>query len=206
MTMSTTTKLLLLAVGLMLVACGSDDPATNTNEQEVITTLTLTFTPAGGGTAVTAAFDDPDGDGGNPPSIDPITLSNATDYTLKVTFTNKLASPPEDITAEVNTESDQHQVFFTGTAVKGPASDSATAIIEQTYSDTDANGNPVGLESAIKATGAGTGKLTVTLRHVPPVNDKPVKTATLADEVKKGGITALPGETDASATFDVTVQ
>jgi hypothetical protein len=63
-----------LAVVLLAAsACGSDDGHSH-NEEEVINTVTLTFTPSGGGAAITAAYDDPDGDGGEAPTIDPIGL------------------------------------------------------------------------------------------------------------------------------------
>lgn len=188
---------------LLLAACG-DDGGGGGNDNEVITTVTLTFTPTGGA-AVTASFKDLDGDGGNPPTIDPINLANGTTYATTVKFLNELETPAEDITVEVMDEGDVHQVFFTGTAVKGPATSNATAPLTHTYGDTDAKGFPIGLANSFAAA-TGTGMMTVTLRHVPPVNDNPVKTGTLADTVKTMGIAALPGESDASVTFNVTVQ
>ena len=75
----------LLASSSMLVACG-DDGGGDGDEQEVITTVTLTFAPMGGGAAVVAAFDDADGDGGDPPTVDPIALAAGTSYALTVRF------------------------------------------------------------------------------------------------------------------------
>jgi hypothetical protein len=46
----------------------------------------------------------------------------------------------------------------------------------------------------------------VTLRHLPPENDTPVKTGTLAEDLAAGGIESLPGETDVSVDFAVEVQ
>jgi len=56
----------------MFVGSGCTDPddldANNdTNEPEVNTTLNATFTPMGGGTAITASFRDEAGDGGMDP-------------------------------------------------------------------------------------------------------------------------------------------
>jgi hypothetical protein len=196
---------LLLATSLSVhTACSDDDVEGNGNEEEVITTITLSFTPAGGGAAVTAAFDDPDGDGGEAPSVDPIDLATATTYDLTVRFQNKLETPPEEITDEVRDESDQHQLFFTGTAVNGPASDQPAAPLTHTYADTDANGLPVGLSNSIVTT-SGTGTLTVVLRHLPPVNDVAVKVAELASTVRADGLAALPGESDVQVDFAVTV-
>jgi hypothetical protein len=187
----------------LVVACG-DDGTGPEDPQEVITSVTLTFTPVGGGTAVVVEADDPDGDGGDPPVIDDLDLA-AGAYTLAVTFENRLEDPPENITEEVADESDQHQVFFTGTGVDGPASDQPGAPLTHAYADTDANDLPVGLDNTITAA-AGAGNLTVTLRHLPPINDVAQKTADLAEEVKANGFGSLAGDTDAAVTFPVTVQ
>ena len=178
---------------LVLVAGCSDDIST-INSGELITTVVMTF--SANGTDVVATADDPDGDGGAPPAIDPINLAPGT-YALSVRFQNRLEDPPEEITEEVGDESDVHQVFFTGTAATGP--------LMLSYADTDANGLPIGLANSVVAT-AGTGMLTVTLRHMPPINDTPVKTADLADSVKQSGTASLPGESDAVVTFGVAVQ
>ena len=69
---------------------------------------------------------------------------------------------------------------------------------------THRNGLPIGLASTVVAS-AGTGMLTVTLRHMPPVNDTAVKTPSLADQVKTSGTASLPGGSDAVVTFPVEV-
>jgi hypothetical protein len=188
---------------LSLAACGGDDGHVH-NEEEVISAVILTFTPDGGGAAEVFEFDDPDGDGGEAPTIDPIDLA-AGNYALTVAFENRLEDPVEDITAEVEDEGDQHQIFFTGTAVDGPASDQPGAPLTQAYDDEDANGNPIGLRNTIVAA-AGTGDLRVTLQHMPPVNDTPVKTADIASEVRDGGLGSIGGEPDVQIDFEVTVQ
>lgn len=165
---------------VLATACG--EPGHDHNEEEVITTITLTFSPSGGGSDVVAVFDDPDGDGGNPPTIDPIALSAGT-YGLAVGFENRLETPPEIITDEVRDEGDEHQVFFTGDAP-----------LAHSYADQDARSLPIGLANTV-VTSAGAGSFTVTLRHMPPLNDTPVKDGT-----------AMAGMVDATATFAVTVQ
>ncbi len=197
-----TFSLILVAATLAACDAGNDDP--DGNEGEVITTVTLTFTPAGGGAAIVAAFDDPDGDGGEPPTVDPVDLVDGASYALTVTFANGLEDPPEDITAEVADEAEQHQVFFTGTAVTGPASEQPGAPLAHAYDDQDGNGLPIGLASTIAAA-TGSGALIVTLRHMPPVNGAAVKTATSAADVAAGGFAAIGGATDAQVTFVVTV-
>ncbi len=174
---------------VFLVGC-TDDIAT-INSGEVITTVVLDF-----GNGVIATANDPDGDGGEPPAIDPITLAPGT-YALAIQFQNRLEDPPEEITEEVLDEGEDHQVFFTGTATTGP--------LAITYADAYRNGLPIGLATSVAAT-AGTGMLTVTLRHMPPVNDTAVKTPVLADQVKTSGTASLPGGSDAVVTFGVTVQ
>ncbi|MBK7534443.1 MAG: hypothetical protein IPI49_03530 [Myxococcales bacterium] len=194
---------LCLSSSALLGAC--DDDEHNHNENEVITTVILTFTPAAGGAAVTATFNDPDGDGGAAPTVDPINLVAATTYTAAVRFENRLETPAEDITVEVADEATEHQVFFTGTAVNGPASNQTGAALTHSYADTDAGGLPIGLANSFVAA-RGTGTMLVTLRHMPPVNSAPAKTASAAMTVKDaGGFSTLGGATDVSVTFQVTV-
>jgi hypothetical protein len=193
-----------LFIALAATGACNDDLGQSINEAEVFTTVAISFSPMAGPTIV-AAFKDPDGDGGNAPTIDPIALAAGKRYSAAVTFLNELELPSVDITVEVKDESDQHQVFFTGTAVNGPASNQPNAPLTHAYEDSDINGLPVGLENTFDAT-AGTGKMTLTLRHLPPINDKPVKLETTASTVKASGIAAIGGETDAAVEFMVTVQ
>jgi len=189
---------------LLLSACG-DDGAITGNEGEVITTVTLTLVPMGGGTTVSASVNDPDGDGGDPPIVDPLQLLAFKTYATTVRFENRLEDPPEEITDEVNDESDDHQVFLTGTSINGPATDQPTAPLTHTYTDMDANGLPIGLSNQLVTTSPGTGTLIVTLRHMPPINGVPVKTTDSAATVKASGFSALGGATDASVTFSASV-
>lgn len=183
------------------------------NESELITTVTLTFTPQGGGDAVVAAFSDPDGDGGMSGSSDPITLQSGTTYDLSITFTNDLESPPEDITAEIEEEAEEHQVFITGTGVSGPAGgDASSALVMHAYADmesrygSNAEGDdlPVGLTNMITAAMAGTGTFSVQLQHLPELNGAAQKVAGLAEQLAMG--TQLPGDADAAVEFELTVQ
>ncbi|MBL9016453.1 MAG: hypothetical protein JNL83_19855 [Myxococcales bacterium] len=191
MTLSKTSML----ATLMLAACGSPGGGAS-NDEEVITTLVLSFAPTGGGVSITAEFDDPDGEGGQAGTAQPINLA-AGSYTLTVGFQNRLEAPPEEITDEVRDEQEFHLVLFTGTAV------AAAGPLTHSYGDQDANGLPVGLTSSVMAR-AGTGQLTVTLRHMPP-EEPPVKAADTVMLAKQNGIETLGGSTDATATFLVTV-
>jgi hypothetical protein len=190
-----------------------DKDGDHDHENEVITTVALTFTPAGGGAATTFEWADPENDGS--PVIDDIALEDASGdgthaaqtYGLTVKFLNGLEDPAEDITAEVEDESDQHQVFFTGTGVEGPATgENAAAVVSQSYDDEDAGGLPVGLSNTFTTLALGSGELTVTLRHLPPEDGNDVKVAGTAEDVAEGGFEAIGGTTDASVTFPIEVR
>ncbi len=192
---------LLIPLCVASQACGSD--IGSANENELITTVVLTFAPAAGPERV-FEFDDPDGDGGDAPSIDDVLLAPGS-YQLSIKFENRLETPAEDITEEIDGESDEHQIFLTGTAVSGPATDASSAALTHRYADNDRLGLPVGLNNEIAAA-AGTGELTITLRHLPPIGDAPTKASGLAAQVAAGGFTAIGGATDAQVNFPVTVQ
>ncbi len=182
---------------LLLAACGDvENPEPPDNDQEVVTTVELTFTAVGGGEPIVATWADPENDGD--PVVDPIALAAGEAYAVSVRFLNELASPAEDLTAEVEQESDEHQVFFTGSAV-GEA-------LTVAYADEDEGGLPVGLSVTLTTLGAGVGDLVVTLRHLPPQDGEPQKVEGLEAVVESDGLEAIPGETDASVTFDVTVE
>lgn len=189
----------------LLTACGDDAQTCTTCDLEVITTVTLTLTPMGGGAPIVAEVDDPDGDGGAPPVIDSIGLQAGTTYDVTVGFQNRLEAPPEEITDEVRDEADEHQIFFTGAAVNGPATDQPNAPITHSYTDQDANGLPIGLANRFVVGAGAAGDLVVTLRHMPPINDQPVKSADTATVVKTGGFAAIGGENDAQVTFPVAI-
>jgi len=178
--------ILLMVSFVAFTACDSDDDVSDPddpNEEEVITTLTLTFS-ATGQTTQTFTFRDADGDGGNAPTVDDISLVNGVAYTVDITLLNETETPAEDVTLEIAEEDDEHQFFFTGTAVG--------SVLTHAYGDMDANMNPIGLTNTVTTTSAGIGVLTVTLKHQPGI-----KTSTT-------GIN--DGETDIAVDFNVTVQ
>jgi hypothetical protein len=181
-----------------------ENPDPGENEGEAITRVELTFTPEGGGAAIVASFADPENDGD--PTIDPITLADGARYALAVTFENQLADPVEDITAEVADEGDEHQVFFYGSAVSGPATgDNAAAVVTHAYADEDENGLPIGLANTIEATSTGSGELKVMLRHLPAEGGVAVKVASTAEDFAADG-NAVPGDADVDVTFALTVE
>lgn len=171
----------------LFTSCGDDDNPAPVNEEEVITTMTVTLTPVGGGATVTLKTQDLDGDGPDAPDVDVTgTFVNGTVYNGTVEFLDETdLNDVEDITAEVEEEGDEHQIFF------------STALGTTNYSDMDINGNPIGLSFTFTPSMTATGGFTVTLRH------EPAKDAT---GVSTGDITNAGGETDITETFTVTVQ
>jgi hypothetical protein len=187
---------------VFLAACGEEDlenPAPD-NAEEVITTLKLKFTPQGGGAAINAEFKDADGPGGAAPTQTPINLAAGTTYTLELELLNETV--PEDdeeyvIGNEIREEAEEHKLFFTGTAI-GAAVTHAYADKESDYGANAVGDDlPVGMKNTVTATAAGMGTLIVTLKHQPPVNGTPVKSATS---------TIADGGTDLEVTFQLTVQ
>jgi hypothetical protein len=201
----------LLGSAFVFVAC-SDPDSSDGDIPEQITTVELTFSPDGGGPAVTAAFRDPDGDGGASGSSEPIMLAASTTYTLTLAFANELFDPPEDITAEVEAEAEAHQVFIHGDAVAGPATGVGDALLVHAYADVESDYGdnavgddlPVGLANTITTMDAGSGKLAVMLRHMPELNGQPQKASGAAERLASGE--PLPGDVDADVEFTATVE
>jgi hypothetical protein len=188
----------------VLAACADvEHPTEPPAGEEVITTVRLTFTPASGA-PLAFAWDDPEADGD--PLVDPIVLPSGAAFRLAVGFVDRLAEPDADVTDEVRAESDQHQVFLTGSAVDGPAGTGTDAVLAWDYADRDRNGLPVGLDDDVTTAAPGVGTLIVTLRHLPPESGTPVKTGDLAAAVAAEGFAAIGGGTDAQVTFDLTVE
>lgn len=195
-----TKALSLLLLSLFIVTgCGEstvEDPEEE-NEEEVITTVQLKFS---GGADVTATFRDADGDGGEAPTIDDITLPANETFVLDIALLNELVDPSDDeynIGNEVKEEAEEHQLFFTGTIFDAGAT-FAYADKESDYTDNNVGDDlPVGLKNTITTGDPGTGTMIVTLKHQPPVNDTDTKTATS---------TSADGDTDFEITFNVTVE
>lgn len=176
----------IIATMLSISSCTVDEPEIP-NDEEVITTLRYILTPVNGSDAIVFEFQDLDGDGGDAPIITTDTLAANTAYTGTLELLNESVSPPEDITTEIKTEKEEHQFFYSTTATD----------LTIGYTDFDADGKPVGLETAVNTSAVANGTLTIILRHEP---DK------LGDNVINGDITNAGGETDIEVTFDVTIQ
>lgn len=139
-------NLLLIAIIAFSVACSSDDPEIE-SEEEVITDVTLTFTEVDeSGAALSASFDvlasDPEGlELGSSPTIGSITLEAGKRYLLEIELYNSIED--EDITEEILEEDDEHQFYFLGSAFVG------TPVLTYVYDDEDGDGNPIGLRGFV---------------------------------------------------------
>lgn len=186
LTQSKTILLGALALGLTFSSCKKDDdlvpvPPPVENEGEVITTLKITFTDAASvQPVVTATFKDPDGEGGDAPTMhDTIRLVANTTYNAVIEVLNESETPAEDITEEIEEEDHEHLFCFTAT----------TANVTLTRTDSDGT-YEVGLTSDWATGAASAGTVQVELKHQPDVKDG----------------TCTPGETDIDVTFVTEIQ
>ena len=181
----------------IFTACEEDEAAPEEeNEVEVFTDVKLVFTPSGGGAAVEAAAQDPDGAGVQELQVlSAINLAANTEYTLTMVIENCLESPCELMNEEIEEEDDEHQFFFafTNDSFTSPVGngnlDSASDPIN--YNDSDGNGNSLGLNTSWTTGSASSGTFTVQLQHQPDV-----KTATSG---------STDGDTDFALTFNLNI-
>lgn len=183
---------LLLSAFIFIAGCNDSDPVP-ANENELITTLKLTFrmrehdgTPVDAD-PVTFTWRDADGPGPGAPMADEIHLEANATYALELQVLDESKNPVEDISAEIREEDEEHQFFFVISGVDA-------AVV---YDDEDGNGNPVGLTSVVETGAAGAGSLNVILRH--ELNKS-------GAGVRSGNPANAGGETDLDVTFDVTIQ
>ena len=182
------TSLMFLSVSaLMFTSCKKDNEG-EANEEEVITTMQLTFVPLGGGNTVTFKFEDADGDGGMQPTKDQIVLATNKSYNVTLQLLNKTVNPVSDITAEVAAEAQAHRFYY---------QPSTGSNITVSALNNDAAGVPLGITSSWTTTAAATGTMKITLRHYP--GNPPNKAA--ADPVN-----SPKSSTDIEVDFNTIVQ
>ena len=166
----------------LFASCSDDDVPEPVNEEEVITTLTVTLDSGSG--SVVMQYQDLDGDG---PDAGTVTVSGPlsanTSYDGSIVLLNETEDPAENVTEEIEEEDLDHQFFYT----VGSGLDVTTE-----YTSFDSAGNELGLTFLLNTAGASSGGLTFTLRHEPK---KP-----------NTGLTDAGGSTDLEATFDIVVE
>ena len=159
--------IILFILGLVAgsTACKKASDPNDENEHEAINKITLSF--SGAGTTATFTIEDPDGDGGNPPTrIDTIRLKAGQTYTSAIGFKNLSGGTERDLTAGISAQGKAHEVFYLPTGV--------TLTITKT--DKDANGYPLGLNATWVVGTAGTGSVMLKLMHKSGIkgpNDAP---------------------------------
>jgi hypothetical protein len=179
-----TIKLLaiLFISSLTFTACSDNEEDDHDHEEELITTVTYTLT--NGNDTVTLKFKDIDGEGGADGTY---TVSGAlsanTTYTGSIELLNETESPAEDITEEVEEEGDEHEFFYSSTI----------SDLTVSKTDVDSNGNSIGIATSLATLDAGTGTLTVILKHEPT---KP----------NDGTANGAGGSTDVEVTFSIEVE
>ena len=187
-----------LAMILFAFGCEVEDPVRE-NVPELITKVTLTFTPVVGDPVVVTATD-PDGEGVQDVQVDgDIKLEATKSYSLSLTLANGLVKPsdPEyNVTEEVEEEGDEHIFFFSWTndIFSDPSGDGNIDRRDDpvNYEDEDVNGLPLGLETFWTAGKSSSGDFRIVLKHQPD----------LKSTTSESGI----GETDLDLTFTVRVE
>ncbi len=125
------------------------------NDEELITTMILKFTPTNGGASTSFTFDDPDGPGGLAPTLDSIRLTTNTFYNVELQLLNKTANPIQDITTELKAENKAHRFYYL------PSANMMVGNLDE-----DDNGVSLGIKSTwVTGGSAGTGSIIVILRH-----------------------------------------
>jgi hypothetical protein len=172
--------LAITAASVLFLSCSKDDGGEDINEEELITTLRVTTIESGSGTTSTFTFRDPDGPGGAVPTVfDSIILNASRNYSVSLQFLNESVSPADDITLEVEAESNDHQVYYTSTG----------ASITTLNQNLDGLGLPLGTECTWNTGASGTGTMKITLKHKPGA--------------KSSGDPVSKGETDVEVDFPV---
>lgn len=142
-----------------LTSCRKAADPNDENEHEAINKVEFAFTRAGvlHGTFV---MEDPDGDGGNPPTrIDTIRLQPGQTYTMSIKIKNIVGATETDLTPEVVAQGTAHEVFLIASGVP----------LNITRTDKDSKGYPLGLVSNWTTGPNGTGAVLLQLQHKPDV-------------------------------------
>ncbi len=145
-------SLLLLTVAL--VGCRKDDDT----ENEIITTVVVQLKATDGSFERSFTWNDPDGDGGLPPTVEDIALPANKEFDAQVFFYDRSKSPEVDITEEIEAESNTHLLVY---SINGPLN------LTIVPTDTDTEGRPFRLKTRWTTGNPSTGSVLITLRHNP---------------------------------------
>jgi hypothetical protein len=187
-----------IASVVLFSGCDNDEP-TRENTPELITHVTLTFIPVGGGANVVVNANDPDGEGVQDLEIDgPINLSSGKTYSLSISMINGLVdagSPGHDLTSEIVAEADEHIIYFswTNNVFSDPTGNGNidNRGDDVNYLDDDGSGLPLGVFTSWTAGPVSSGSFRVLLKHQP--------------ETKSATSASTDGETDLDITFPINI-
>ena len=195
-----TVKFLTTAVfaSAIIFSCSSDDTTPDpVNEDEVITTVTVTLISADGSETVTLQSRDLDGDEGpNLPVVtDPVNLTAGTPYFGSIELLNETEDPAKDVTEEILQEDLDHQFFYEVESDLEIVASYLTDVDPTEYPGAmDSEGDPLGQEFSLVTNGPSSGELQFVLLHLP---EKP----------NDGDWSTNPaGSVDINVTFNVVVQ
>ena len=178
-------KIMAIAFLIALGACKKDDNEVNTptptNEEELITTVTLHFTEVADTlNNFMVSFKDIDGVGGNDAIIDTIKLGENKTFNVTIELLDESSSPVKNITEEVKEEADEHLFCYT------------IFTSELRVNNIDSDGNfPIGIESEWVSGYDEISSIKIFLKHQP-------------DGQKDGS--CYPGETDVEVVFPLVIQ
>ena len=141
---------------LLMAACSKDVSKPNDeNEHEAINKIELVFAETAGATT-SFVIEDPDGDGGNPPSrIDTIKLNSNKQYNLTVKVYNIASGVVKEVSSTILAQATSHEFYFIPSGV--------SVTVQKT--DKDKNGYPIGFLSSWQTAGAGSGSILFKLMH-----------------------------------------
>lgn len=152
----------IVATVLFISGCSDNNVINppNPNEEELITTVILNFLNLTTGQTLTFEFDDPDGEGGNPPvRFDSIRLASNSTYDLEILLLDRSKTPVDTVSEEIEEEADEHQFFFTP----------VNADVSIVYLDFDKNNVPLGLKSRWTTGNISNGAVNIVLKHQPGI-------------------------------------
>ncbi|MFM7731172.1 MAG: hypothetical protein ACKO6L_09045 [Flavobacteriales bacterium] len=175
-----------LILTIIFASCKKDNDSANqptppSNDGEIITSLILELTDTTtGSNSQSFAFRDLDAEGANAPvQWDTIRLAPQTVYDARIIVLNEISQPVDTLSLEIADEADEHLFCF----------DSNVPGLNILRTDSDGTFE-IGLASRWFTPTAGTGEITVTLKHQPGIKDG----------------TCLPGETDIEVTFPCIIE
>lgn len=153
-------------------ACNDDAFPEPENEEELITSVTLTFTPTDGGVAVIAnAADTSAAQDGGFIVAEKIVLEANTPYELSIDLDH--AAAENSLTEQIREEAEEHLFLFAWTTglFSDPEGNGNIDLRDDpvNYEDFDDNGLPLGLETVWTTGEPATGTFRFVLKHQPDI-------------------------------------